>query len=101
LRVINATQFRAILRIFHCFLFRNYSVIAHNEIAQAEATIARNFAQRNSDWKPYVFVKNSDFSTQFRRPLLFQTLNSAPSNNMSLKFQRCAPPGCKDRDYKF
>ena len=47
------TQFSATTRIFSCFLFRHYSAIARNETAQAEATIGRNSAQRNSDWKPY------------------------------------------------
>ena len=41
----NSVQFRAIPRIFNCFLFRNYSAIARNEMAQAEATIERNSAQ--------------------------------------------------------
>ena len=31
---------------------RNYSAIPRNEMAQAEAIIARNSAQRNYDWKP-------------------------------------------------
>ena len=39
-----AIPLQAILRIFNCFLFRNFS---------AKATNARNSAQRNSDWKPY------------------------------------------------
>ena len=38
----NSAPFHAIPRIFNCFLFRNYSAIARNEMAQAEATIARN-----------------------------------------------------------
>ncbi len=37
----NSAQFHAIPRIFNCFLFRNYSAIARNEMTQAEA-IARN-----------------------------------------------------------
>ena len=41
----NSAQFNAISRIFNCFLFRNFSAIARNEIAQAGATIARNSAQ--------------------------------------------------------
>ena len=46
-------QFRAMMQIFNYFLVRNYSAIARNKMAQAKATIARNSAQRNSDWKPY------------------------------------------------
>ena len=38
-------QFCAIPRISNCFLFRNFSAIARNEMAQAEATIARNSGQ--------------------------------------------------------
>ena len=38
--------------------FQNYRAIARNEMAQVEATIARNSAQRNSDWKPYPEVIN-------------------------------------------
>jgi len=41
----NSAQFRAIPRIFNCFLFRNFSAIARNVMAQAEATIARNSTQ--------------------------------------------------------
>ena len=33
------TQFRAISRIFNCFLVRNYSTISRNEMVQAEAII--------------------------------------------------------------
>ena len=45
-------QLRAIPRIFNGFLVRNHSATLRNKIA--EAIIARNFAQRKSDWKPYL-----------------------------------------------
>ena len=41
----NFAQFHAIPQIFNCLLFRNYSAIVRNEMAQAEATIERNSAQ--------------------------------------------------------
>ena len=41
-------------------------------------------------FNPYIFA------TQCRRPLTFQTMNSVRLNNLSLKYQRCTPSGCKD-----
>ena len=40
-----AIPLHAIPQIFNCFLFFNYSGIACNEMAQAEATIERNFEE--------------------------------------------------------
>ena len=48
----NSAQFHEIPRIFKCFLVGNYSAIPSNEMTVAEANIACNSAQRNSDWKP-------------------------------------------------
>ena len=39
-------QLCSILRIFNCFLVRNYHTIPRNEMAQTEAIIAGNSAQR-------------------------------------------------------
>ena len=36
------------------------------------------------------------FAAQYRRPLIFQTLNSVRSNNISLKYQRFTTLGFKD-----
>ena len=35
-------------------------------------------------------------ATQCRRSLIFQTMNAIRSNNVSLKYQRLTPLGCKD-----
>ena len=35
-------------------------------------------------------------ATQCRRPLIFQTINSVRSNNLSLKYQRFTPTGCRE-----
>ena len=35
-------------------------------------------------------------ATQCRRPLIFQTMNSAKSNNLSLKYKRFTLSDCKD-----
>ena len=46
-----------------------------------------------------VFSKCSDlsiFATQCSKPLIFQTMNSVRSNNLSLKYSKCKPSGCKD-----
>ena len=37
------------------------------------------------------------FPTQWRRPNIFQTLNSVRSINLSLKYQKFTPWGCKDK----
>ena len=48
------------------------------------------------------FETNSDFLILLSLipdvvwPLIFQTMNSAGSNNLGLKFQRFTPSGCKD-----
>ena len=45
-----------------------------------------------------------NLATRFPRPLIFQTINSARSNSLSLKYQRFTPSGCKDigvRKFKF
>jgi len=42
--------------------------------------------------------------TQCRRPSIFQTMYSVISNNLSLKYQRFKPSGCRDieiRKFKF
>ena len=47
---------------------------------------------------PYIFA------TQCCRPWIFQTINSVRSNNLSLKYQRFRPPGCRDigfRNFEF
>ena len=36
------------------------------------------------------------FTTQCRRPLIFQTMNSVRPNNLSLKYQRFTSSDCKD-----
>ena len=36
------------------------------------------------------------FTVQYRRPLIFQTLNSVRSNNFILKYQSFKPLGCND-----
>ena len=48
-------------QIFNCFLFRNYSAIACNEMAQAEATIARNSMQLRATEFQLVNLKNMIF----------------------------------------
>ena len=49
----------------------------------------------------WVLATNAKFvisisSTQNRRPLMFQTLNSVRINSLSLKYERFTPTGCKD-----
>ena len=41
-------------------------------------------------YNPYIF------ETQCRRPYIFQAMNSVGSNNLSFKYQRFTPLGCKD-----
>ena len=36
------------------------------------------------------------FAIQCRRPSIFQTMNVVRSNNISLKYQRFIPSGCRD-----
>ena len=55
---------------------------------------------RQRNW---VFATNSDFlvsislqSIQCRRLQIFQTMNTVRSNNLSLKYQRLTPSGCKN-----
>ena len=50
------TQIRVFPPRFNCSLVRNYSAILRNEMVQAEAIIAHNSAQWNSDWNPYLSV---------------------------------------------
>ena len=38
-------------------------------------------------------------ATKCCRPLIFQTMNSVISNNLSLKYQRFTPPSCKEALY--
>ena len=53
-------------------------------------------------WKELSFCHKLWFSnfnivaTQCGRPLIFQTMNSVRSNNVSLKYQRFTSSGCKD-----
>ena len=42
------------------------------------------------------FSNPNIFATQCRRPYIFQTMNSVRLNNVSLKYQRPSPSGCKD-----
>ena len=42
------------------------------------------------------FFNTCIFATQCRRPQIFQTMNYVRSNNLSLKYQRFTPSGCKD-----
>ena len=37
------------------------------------------------------------FATQFRKPKIFHTKNSVALNNLSLKYQRFTPSGCKGK----
>ena len=37
------------------------------------------------------------FAIQNRRTLIFQTMDSVWSNNLTLKYEKCTPSGCKDR----
>ena len=39
---------------------------------------------------------HKNFATQCRSPKIFQTMNSVRSNNVSLKYKRPTPSGCKD-----
>ena len=43
-----------------------------------------------------VFATNSDFATHYLRSLVFYTINSARTNNLSLKYQRFAPSDGKN-----
>ena len=42
-------------------------------------------------------LNTSIFATQCRRPSIFLSINSVRSNNLSLKYQRFTPRGCKDK----
>ena len=46
--------------------------------------------------KRKVFATNSDFATHYLRSLVFYTINSARTNNLSLKYQRFAPSDGKN-----
>ena len=43
---------------------------------------------------PYILA------TQCRRSLIFQTFNSVKSKNLSLKYQRFIPTGCRDLEIR-
>ena len=60
----NSAHFRAIPRIFNCFLFRNYSAISRNEMAQAKATIACNgiLIGKPKDDNVYVYTNLNNWS---------------------------------------
>ena len=38
---------------------------------------------------------HKNFATQCRSPKIFQTMNSVRSNNVSLKYKKPTPSGCK------
>ena len=42
------------------------------------------------------FSKFNIIATQWRKPLIFQTMNAVRSNNVSLKYQRFTSSDCKD-----
>ena len=49
-----------------------------------------SFCHKLKNAYPYILA------TQCRRPQIFQTNNSVRSNNLSLKYQRFIPTGCRD-----
>ena len=60
---------------------------------------------KNKNWKLGTEIeKKSEKSfchkLQFRRPLIFQTMNAVRSYDVSLKYQRSTSTGCKIVDYK-
>ena len=55
----NFAQFHAIPQIFNCLLFRNYSAIVRNEMAQAEATIAPNSTQFHAIPRNRIPIENT------------------------------------------
>ena len=60
----------------------------------------KNFFGKKKRWElsfchKLWFSKSYIFATQCRRPLLFQTMNSIRSNNVSLKYQSFTPSGLK------
>ena len=65
------------------------------------------FTSRGKKIKELSFCTNSDFpifSTQCWWPMIFQTMNSVRSNNISFKSPRFKPSGCRDigiRTFKF
>jgi len=46
------------------------------------------------------FLNPNFFKTKCRRPLIFQTMSSGGSNNVSLKYERFASSGCRDLGIK-
>ena len=42
------------------------------------------------------FLNPNFFKTKYRRPQIFQTMNSGGLNNLSLKYERYASSGCWD-----
>ena len=60
----------------------------------------KNYWEEQKCFKGIEFLpQTSNFNTiatQCRRSLIFQTMNAIRSNNVSLKYQRLTPLGCKD-----
>ena len=73
-----------VMRLFNCFPFRNYSAIARNKIALAEATIARNSAHGIPIGKlifPYQSKPTQLLKTQLRT---FPSIPSLPSSPIKI-----------------
>ena len=71
--------------LLHNLLFSHFNE-THRQVQQKELSLFHKF------WfsGPYIFA------TQCRRPKIFQTMKYVRSNNLSFKYQRVTPSGCKD-----
>ena len=65
--------------------------IVHIDILQGKIKI-KELSFCHKLWFSYPYI----FATQCRRTLIFQTMNHVRPNNLSLKYHRFAPSGCKD-----
>ena len=73
-------------------MFRSCKLSCNKSIRILPITSEKELSLCHKLWfyNPYIF------STQSCKPLIFQTINSVRSINLSLKYQRFTPSGCKD-----
>ena len=84
--------------IMHILILFNHCIVPNIEfilLAQFQ-TYRYNHAKELSFCHKFKYSYPYILATQCHRPQIFQTISSVRSNNLSLKFQRFTPTGCRD-----
>ena len=93
---IFSQKFCIVFAFFRKIYFREIRIFRES-FRSLEILVWFDFPQRN-----WVLVTNSDFfSTQYRRPQIFQTRNFVRSNNLSLRFTQSGSKNLGIRKFKF